>query len=81
MREASSTLVVLERGATGGSASMSPDRMAPPKQKSIELNQQAKGLRWATSNTPASQGQDSYKHTAISLHMSHYYFFPIITNM
>ena len=37
-------LVLLDKGATGGSASMSPDRTAPPKQKSMELNQQAKGL-------------------------------------
>lgn len=44
MVEAIRTLVPLERGAMGGSAIMIPVRKAPPKQKSMELNQQARGL-------------------------------------
>lgn len=51
--EASRTLVLLDRGATGGSASMIPDSTAPPKQKSMELNQQAKGLTLETCRAPA----------------------------
>lgn len=77
--EASSTLVVLESGATGGSASIKPDNMAPPKQKSMELNQHANGLRWATSNTPASQDYDSYKHVIISLHLSSFFLLSLLT--
>lgn len=50
--EASRTLVLLDRGATGGSASMTPDSTAPPKQKSMELNQQAKGLTLETCRAP-----------------------------
>lgn len=53
MIEASRTLVLLDKGATGGSASMTPDSTAPPKQKSMELNQQAKGLTLETSRAPA----------------------------
>lgn len=44
MAEAIRTLVPLERGAMGGSAIMIPVSTAPPKQKSMELNQQARGL-------------------------------------
>jgi len=55
MSEASRTLVLLDSGAMGGSAIMMPDRTAPPKQKSMELNQQANGLRRDSSRTPASQ--------------------------
>lgn len=53
MMDASRTLVLLDRGATGGSASMMPDSTAPPKQKSMELNQQANGLTLETSRAPA----------------------------
>lgn len=53
MMDASRTLVPLDKGATGGSASMIPDSTAPPKQKSMELNQQAKGLTLDTSRAPA----------------------------
>lgn len=53
MMDASRTLVLLDNGATGGSASMMPDRTAPPKQKSMELNQQASGLTLETSRAPA----------------------------
>lgn len=59
MMDASRTLVLLDKGATGGSASMSPDSTAPPKQKSRELNQQASGLTLETSRAPA-QAQSSY---------------------
>ena len=52
MREASRTLVELFRGAMRGSAIMRPDSTAPPKQKSMELNQQASGLLLDTSSTP-----------------------------
>lgn len=55
MIEASRTLVLLVKGATGGSASMIPDSTAPPKQKSMELNQQAKGLTLETSRAPARE--------------------------
>lgn len=55
MTEASRTLVLLDKGATGGSASMIPESTAPPKQKSMELNQQAKGLTLDTWRTPAQQ--------------------------
>lgn len=53
MMDASRTLVLLDSGATGGSASMMPDSTAPPKQKSMELNQQASGLTLETSRAPA----------------------------
>lgn len=55
MIEASRTLVLLDKGATAGSASMIPDSTAPPKQKSMELNQQAKGLTLETSRAPAQK--------------------------
>ena len=58
MMDASRTLVPLDKGATGGSASMTPDSTAPPKQKSMELNQQAKGLTLDTSRTPAQERKD-----------------------
>lgn len=45
--------MLFDKGATGGSASMIPDSTAPPKQKSMELNQQAKGLTLETSRAPA----------------------------
>lgn len=51
--DASRTLVLLDKGPTGGSASMIPDSTAPPKQKSMELNQQANGLTLETSRAPA----------------------------
>lgn len=60
MTEASRTLVLLVRGATGGSASMIPDSTAPPKQKSMELNQQAKGLTLDTSRAPAQEQKCIY---------------------
>lgn len=53
MMDASRTLVLLDKGATGGSASMIPDSTAPPKQKSMELNQQARGLALETPRAPA----------------------------
>lgn len=53
MMDASKTLVLLDKGATGGSASIIPDSTAPPKQKSMELNQQANGLTLETSRAPA----------------------------
>lgn len=53
MMDASKTLVLLDNGATGGSASMIPDSTAPPKQKSMELTQQANGLTLETSRAPA----------------------------
>lgn len=58
MMDASKTLVLLDKGATGGSANIIPDSTAPPKQKSMELNQQANGLTLETSRAPA-QGQRS----------------------
>lgn len=59
--EASRTLVLFDKGATGGSASMIPDSTAPPKQKSMELNQQAKGLTLETSRAPAPGQRDIYQ--------------------
>lgn len=53
--EASRTLVLLDKGATAGSASMIADSTAPPKQNSMELNQQAKGLTLETSRAPAQE--------------------------
>lgn len=55
MIEASRTLVLLDKGATTGSASMMADSTAPPKQKSMELNQQAKGLTLETSRAPVQE--------------------------
>lgn len=61
--EASRTLVLLDKGATVGSASMIPDSTAPPKQKSMELNQQAKGLTLDTLRAPAQKAQkDMYQY-------------------
>lgn len=58
--EAIRTLVPLERGVMGGSANMRPVSRAPPKQKSMELNQQARGLERDTSRTPEQgQGRDT----------------------
>ena len=51
--EASRTLVPLDRGATGGSASIRLDSTAPPKQNSMELNQHANGLLRDSSRAPA----------------------------
>lgn len=59
--DASRTLVLLDKGATAGSASMTADSTAPPKQKSMELNQQAKGLTLETSRAPARE------HTEVHL--------------
>lgn len=56
--EAIRTLVLLARGAMGGSANIKPVSRAPPKQKSMELNQQARGLERDTWKTP-EQGQDT----------------------
>lgn len=60
MMDASRTLVPLDKGATGGSASMIPDSTAPPKQKSMELNQQANGLTLETSRAPAQVPKSIY---------------------
>lgn len=56
--EAIRTLVPLARGAMGGSAIIRPVSRPPPKQKSMELNQQASGLERDTWRTPG-QGQDA----------------------
>lgn len=61
MMDASKTLVLLDKGATGGSASMIPDSTAPPKQKSMELNQQANGLTLETSRAPAQVNRGVFK--------------------
>lgn len=61
MTDASRTLVLLVKGATGGSASMIPDSTAPPKQKSMELNQQAKGLTLDTWRAPAHEHKCIYQ--------------------
>lgn len=45
-------LVVFDKIATGGSASIKEDKNPPPKQQSIVLNQDAIGLRDATSTAP-----------------------------
>lgn len=67
MMDASRTLVLLDKGATGGSASIIPDSTAPPKQKSMELNQQANGLTLDTSRAPAqvqrSEQEECLHHT------------------
>lgn len=47
--------MLLDSGATSGSASMIPESTAPPKQKSMELNQQANGLTRDTSKAPGQQ--------------------------
>lgn len=60
MMDASRTLVLLDKGATGGSASIIPDSTAPPKQKSMELNQQANGLTLETSRAPAKVQRSVY---------------------
>lgn len=60
MMDASRTLVLFDKGATGGSASMIPDSTAPPKQKSMELNQQAKGLALETPRAPAQVWRSVY---------------------
>lgn len=57
MSVARRTLVLLVNGATGGSANMIPDRTAPPKQKSMELNQQANGLALETCRAPLEKEQ------------------------
>lgn len=57
-------LVLLARGAMGGSANIKPVSRAPPKQRSMELNQQARGLERDTWRT-SEQGQDT--HTACSI--------------
>lgn len=61
MMDASKTLVLLDNGATGGSASMIPESTAPPKQKSMELNQQANGLTLETSRAPAQVHRGVFK--------------------
>lgn len=68
--DASRTLVLLDKGATGGSASMIPDSTAPPKQKSMELNQQANGLTLETSRAPA-QVQGSIYMSRRNAYMTH----------
>lgn len=61
MMDASKILVLLDKGATGGSASIIPDSTAPPKQKSMELNQQANGLTLETSRAPAQVHREVFK--------------------
>lgn len=72
MIEASRTLVLLDSGATAGSASMIADSTAPPKQKSMELNQQAKGLTLETSRAPAQEQKCIYQqdHCGVFLECS-----------
>lgn len=55
--EAIRRLVLLASGAMGGSANIKPVSRAPPKQRSMELTQQARGLERDTCRTP-EQGQD-----------------------
>lgn len=68
MMDASRMLVLLDKSATGGSASMIPDSRAPPKQKSMELNQQANGLTLETSRAPAQTQTIIYMSGRKSVH-------------
>lgn len=71
MTEASRTPVPLDRGATGGSASMIPHSTAPPKQYSMELNQQAKGLTLDTSSAPAQEHKHMNQHGCVDFTEPH----------